>query len=73
LHLGAPRANATFFCDSQSVNCWTLIATNMTQQMASGACSSMAGELIAYPSAEKQRMVEVRLLRLLCSLLVVAR
>jgi hypothetical protein len=56
---GAPRANSTFFCDSQSVYCWALVETNMTQVMASGACSNMGGAMVTYPVPEKQRLVEV--------------
>jgi hypothetical protein len=55
---GAPRYNTTFFCDTNAVDCWMVMEQNASQSLAAQACQSWGGQLIAYPSESKQRMVE---------------
>jgi hypothetical protein len=54
----APRYNGTFFCDAGAVSCWMVMEQNSSQALASQSCQSWGGQLIAYPSVSKQRMVE---------------
>ena len=58
---GAPNANASFFCDAGSGQCFAYVTAPMSQPNASAFCAKQGGSLVAYTSASKQLMVEVRL------------
>jgi hypothetical protein len=57
---GAPRPNTTFFCDISSTSCWVAVDANATLLQARAACALHSGDVVGYPDADKQQLVEVR-------------
>jgi hypothetical protein len=55
---GAPPSNATFFCDSTSSFCYSLLTPLLSQPAAKARCVQMSGQLAAWTDAVKQMEAE---------------
>jgi hypothetical protein len=55
---GAPPANASFFCDAGSQQCYMYVQEPLAQANASAYCARHGGNLVTYRTAAKQVLIE---------------
>jgi hypothetical protein len=51
---GAPAANATFFCDNNTINCYFLRTSAANYSSATEYCNNVNGTLVEYDAAVVQ-------------------